>query len=268
MGIHLIPVHSFQILQLLPERLQALIIHALHLRQADQDFPHPGQNGRQTRKLPYGLRRGQRQKSPASHKNRASRQPGQAPGGTYPQHGIPPYRAFPCLHGIAPFLTGAQRRLLKKRPRSRSHPHTAKNKPAAARAPPASQPQSAPILRPPYQTIPATAPAAKKGMLRHSTASTAFSSHCMREILLRHSCPTIKGITISWLNRFLPERQKCFSANEWGNVPFRSFPTLPDGGKFQHRRAISAINSRTSSSRVAQLVQKRTVLWVSSSRRK
>ena len=53
-----------------------------------------------------------------------------------------------------------------------------------------------------------------------------------------------------------------------GNDPFRSFPTLPDGGKFQHRRAISAINSRTSSSRVAQLMQKRTVLWVSSSRRK
>lgn len=156
----------------------------------------------------------------------------------------------------------------EKRPRSRSHPHTAKNKPAAARAPPASQPQSAPLLRPPYQTIPATAPAAKKGMLRHSTASTAFSSHCMREILLRHSCPTIKGITISWLNRFLPERQKCFSANEWRNGPFRSFPALPDGGKFQHRRAISAINSRTSSSREAQLVQKRTVLWVSSSWRK
>ena len=109
-------------------------------------------------------------------------------------------------------------RLLKKRPRSRSHPHTAKKKPAAARAPPASQPQSAPILRPPYQTIPATAPAAKKGMLRHSTASTAFSSHCMREILLRHSCPTIKGIAISWLNRFPPERQKCFSANEWGTT--------------------------------------------------
>ena len=53
-----------------------------------------------------------------------------------------------------------------------------------------------------------------------------------------------------------------------GNDPFRSFPALPDGGKFQHRRAISAINSRTSSSRVAQLMQKRTVLWVSSSRRK
>ena len=114
MGIHLIPVHSFQILQLLPERLQALIIHALHLRQAVQGLPHPGQNGRQIRKLPHGLRRGQRQKSPASHKNRASRQPGQAPGGTYPQHGIPLYRAFPCLHGMAPFLTGAQRRMQPK----------------------------------------------------------------------------------------------------------------------------------------------------------
>ena len=108
---------------------------------------------------------------------------------------------------------------------------------------------------------PSYRPGGKKGMLRHSTASTAFSSHCMREILLRHSCPTIKGIAISWLNRFLPERQKCFSANEWG-TPFRSFPALPDVGKFQHRRAISAINSRTSSSRVAQLMQKRTVLWV------
>lgn len=38
--------------------------------------------------------------------------------------------------------------------------------------------------------------------------------------------------------------------------------------KLQHKRPISEINSRTSSSRVAQLVQKRTVLWNSSSRRR
>lgn len=181
MGIHLIPVHSFQILPLLPERLQALIIHALHLRQAVQDFPHPGQNGRQIRKLPYGLRRGQRQKSPASHKNRASRQPGQAPGGTYPQHGIPLYRAFPYLHGIAPFLTGAQRRMqpqlfiqkgrritpAEKRPRSRSHPHTAKNKPAAAKG--ASR-QPAPVSPHPASAVPDHTSYRPGGKKRHAKA--------------------------------------------------------------------------------------------------
>lgn len=133
---------------------------------------------------------------------------------------------------MAPFLTGAQRRMQPKlfiqkgrritpaektAPEPQPPPHRQKETcggKGASRQPAPVNPHSASAV----PDHPSYRPGGKKGMLRHSTASTAFSSHCMREILLRHSCPTIKGIAISWLNRFLPERQKCFSANEWGTT--------------------------------------------------
>lgn len=52
------------------------------------------------------------------------------------------------------------------------------------------------------------------------------------------------------------------------NAPLKILRRSPETGTPQHKRPISAINSRTSSSRVAQLVQKRTVLWEASSRRR
>ena len=94
------------------------------------------------------------------------------------------------------------------RPRRIRQPQNTRNIKAAKTDTPNSHGSSIPIRRPPYETSPSTAPAAKQGMHKASATITAFTSRRSRRARTIPSCPFAECIVTHVLKNQPPGKRK------------------------------------------------------------